>query len=202
MGCWHWDGSAIARAASRGTGHSTHGAGAPRRCPHHGAAPPPTPSPTSRPRPGPGPPPEQAPAAQPGGRVREPAAPARAWRQPRPGGTQSPPRDLRLRTPSGDLPKTLLGMPIGSASHGTGTSAAPRGRSRTAWAARAPAAPHGPIHPQAFPPQARAGSRRPQPSCCVRAGDPVAGHGVRVVGRGRMLTGQCSFLRRWPGEEG
>ncbi|XP_009470500.1 PREDICTED: proline-rich protein HaeIII subfamily 1-like [Nipponia nippon] len=118
LGSWCWERPARSRAAPRGTQEPSKRGASRQRAPGLGLPPagppmvgglPPTPSPTSRLRPGP--PPKQAPAAQPGGRVREPAAPARAWRQPRPNGTEPPRRDLGVRTPSGDLPKTTPGMP-------------------------------------------------------------------------------------------
>lgn len=174
---------------------------------------PPTPSPTSCLRPGL--PPKQAPAAQPGGRVREPAAPARAWRQPRPGGTEPPRQNLRVWTPSGDLPKITLGIPspgghwLTSPGHaGDGHRSCPTGSlpARHGLPHHAERAPKPSLQPRSIRrhshPQRWARTRRPQPGCCVRVGDPVAGHGRRSAGRGRMQLGQCSFLRRWPGKEG
>lgn len=186
---------------------------------------PPTPSPTSRPRPGP--PPEQAPAAQPGGRVREPAAPAWAWRQPRPGGTQPPPPQeppRGLPTPASPFPCPLHKPRLLPAA-GTELGAA---------------RPHEPVpsrqgygdvagdSPQTPPkmPQPRLASRlgllaeqtrlllhgkapaRPRllrpwvwgsHPAALSPAEAGRGRGTEAGGRGRRPPGQCSFLRRWPG---
>ncbi|XP_065546901.1 collagen alpha-1(I) chain-like [Lathamus discolor] len=143
---------------------------------------PPTPSPTSRLRTGP--PPEQAPAAQASlgaGSTRPGPAPAPAPQH----------RDLSARSPPGALPTMTLGADPawprqrvqGHCPHRTGSHTTP---------AELSSPPRGPLHPQALPPQHRAGTRRPQPSCCVRAGDPMAGHSGRAAGSGRDNAASCA----------
>lgn len=201
MGSWCWEGPTTSQAAPQGTWEPSEqgtavqhapdklrcGGGSPLLPPAMAERLPPTPSPTSRPRPGL--PPKQAPAAQPGGRVQEPAAPAWAWRQPRPGGTEPRHRDLGVWTRSRDLPEMTLGMPspgvVGSVSLGCAgnrhlscpTGSLPARHSPLHHAGRVP---EPSLQPHSIrrhsPPQRQAGTRWPQPSCCVRAGDPVAGH--------------------------
>lgn len=189
------------------------GAGAPPCCrpPSMAESLPPTPSPTSRPRPG---------AATKTGTCR-PARRASSGAGSTCPGLAPAPAQRHRATPPGPhgldtLPKMTLGMPNPESlaqppqgAQGTGTSPAPRGAFQ---------AQHGlPRHagqvpkPSPWPcsirrrshPNAGQGRGGHSPAAAyVRAGDPVAGHGGKAAGRGRIRMGQCSFLRRWPGEEG
>lgn len=108
---------------------------------------------------------------------------------PRPGASPGPAAPNLPAGTSGSghpletFPKCPWGCPSAWPPRGTGTLRHHGDISRTARAARAPAARREssprPLPSTGIPSPAPGREPRPQPSCCVRAGDPAAGHGER-----------------------